>query len=134
MIKGAKATKVLFPDDPSNVHHSYLNDHVKMRVVHAGPKEHHIHHLHAHQWLNTPDSDNSSYLDSQAMGPGYSFTTEIAHGGSGNRNKTPGDSIFHCHFYRTSRKACGKCGARTTFSKKARSSTAMAVLRRCTCT
>ena len=99
LVKGAKATKVLFPDDPSNVHHSYLNDHVKMRVVHAGPKEHHIHHLHAHQWLNTPDSDNSSYLDSQAMGPGYSFTTEIAHGGSGNRNKTPGDSIFHCHFY-----------------------------------
>jgi hypothetical protein len=99
LIKGAKATKVLFPDDPSNVHHSYINDHVKMRVVHAGPKEHHIHHLHAHQWLNTPDSDNSSYLDSQAMGPGYSFTTEIAHGGSGNANKTPGDSIFHCHFY-----------------------------------
>ncbi len=99
LIQGAKATKVLFPDDPSNVHHSYINDHVKMRVVHAGPKEHHIHHLHAHQWLNTPDSDNSSYLDSQAMGPGYSFTTEIAHGGSGNRNKTPGDSIFHCHFY-----------------------------------
>jgi manganese oxidase len=99
LIKGAKATKILFPDDPSNVHHSYINDHVKMRVVHAGPKEHHIHHLHAHQWLNTPDSDNSSYLDSQAMGPGYSFTTEIAHGGSGNANKTPGDSIFHCHFY-----------------------------------
>ena len=99
LIPGAKATKVLFPDDPSNVHHSYINDHVKMRVVHAGPKEHHIHHLHAHQWLNTPDSDNSSYLDSQAMGPGFSFTTEIAHGGSGNRNKTPGDSIFHCHFY-----------------------------------
>jgi hypothetical protein len=98
LIKGAKATKVLYPDDPSNVHHSYLNDHVKMRVVTAG-KEHHIHHLHAHQWLNTPDSDNSKYLDSQAMGPGYSFTTEIAHGGSGNRNKTPGDSIFHCHFY-----------------------------------
>jgi len=99
LVKGPKATKVLFPEDPSNVHHSYINDHVKMRVVHAGPKEHHIHHLHAHQWLNTPDSDNSSYLDSQAMGPGYSFTTEIAHGGSGNRNKTPGDSIFHCHFY-----------------------------------
>ena len=96
---GPKATKVLYPDDPSNVHHSYLNDHVKMRVLHAGPKEHHIHHLHAHQWLRTPDDDNSSYLDSQAIGPGYSFTTEIAHGGSGNRNRTPGDSIFHCHFY-----------------------------------
>ncbi|HEX8148785.1 MAG TPA: hypothetical protein VF591_16505 [Pyrinomonadaceae bacterium] len=96
---GGKATKVLYPDDPSNVHHSYIGDHVKMRVVHAGPKEHHIHHLHAHQWLRTPDDDNSSYLDSQALGPGYSFTTEIAHGGSGNRNQTVGDSIFHCHFY-----------------------------------
>ena len=69
-----------------------------MRVMHAGPKEHHIHHLHAHQWLHTPESDNSTYLDSQAQGPGYSFTTEIAYGGGGNRNKTPGDAIFHCHF------------------------------------
>jgi hypothetical protein len=96
---GLKATKVLFPDDPSNVHHSYIGDHVKMRVVHAGPKEHHIHHLHAHQWLQTPDDDNSTYLDSQALGPSFAFTTEIAHGGSGNRNQTVGDSIFHCHFY-----------------------------------
>lgn len=99
LILGRKATKVLYPDDPSNVHHSYIGDHVKMRVVHAGPKEHHIHHLHAHQWLQTPDDDNSTYLDSQAVGPGYAFTTEITHNGSGNRNKVVGDSIFHCHFY-----------------------------------
>ncbi len=99
LITGRKATKVLYPDDPSNVHHSYIGDHVKMRVVHAGPKEHHIHHLHAHQWLQTPDDDNSTYLDSQAVGPGTAFTTEITHGGSGNRNKVVGDSIFHCHFY-----------------------------------
>jgi manganese oxidase len=99
LITGFKATKVFFPDDPSNVHHAYMNDNVKMRVGHAGPKEHHIHHLHAHQWLHTPESDNSTYLDSQAQGPAYSFTTEIAHGGAGNRNRTPGDSIFHCHFY-----------------------------------
>jgi len=99
LITGRKATKVLYPDDPSNVHHSYIGDPVKMRVVHAGPKEHHIHHLHAHQWLQTPDDDNSTYLDSQALGPGYAFTTEIVYGGSGNRNKVVGDSIFHCHFY-----------------------------------
>jgi hypothetical protein len=99
LILGRKATKVLYPDDPSNVHHSYIGDHVKMRVLHAGPKEHHIHHLHAHQWLQTPDDDNSTYLDSQAVGPGYAFTTEITHGGSGNRNEVVGDSIFHCHFY-----------------------------------
>ena len=99
LILGRKATKVLYPDDPSNVHHSYIGDPVKMRVVHAGPKEHHIHHLHAHQWLQTPDDDNSTYLDSQALGPGFAFTTEIVHGGTGNRNQVVGDSIFHCHFY-----------------------------------
>lgn len=96
---GPKATKAFYPDDPSNVYHSYLRDHTKFRVLHAGSKEHHIHHLHAHQWLFSPDSDKSSYLDSQALGPGSSFTAEIAHEGSGNLNLTPGDSIFHCHFY-----------------------------------
>ena len=96
---GPKATKAFFPDDPSNVYHSYLNDHTKFRVLHAGSKEHHIHHLHAHQWLFAPDSDKSTYLDSQAIGPGSSFTAEIAHHGGGNLNKTVGDSIFHCHFY-----------------------------------
>lgn len=97
--QGRKATKALYPDDPSNVYHSYIGDHVKMRVLHGGSKEHHIHHLHAHQWMRTPDSDNSAYLDSQAFGPGYSFTTEITYYGSGNRNQTVGDAIFHCHFY-----------------------------------
>ena len=96
---GRRATKVFYPEDPSNVHHSYLRDHVKFRVLHAGSKEHHIHHLHAHQWLYSPDSDESAYLDSQAIGPGDSFTHEIAYNGSGNRNQTVGDSIFHCHFY-----------------------------------
>jgi manganese oxidase len=97
--QGPKATKAFFPDDPSNTYHSYLGDHTKFRVLHAGSKEHHIHHLHAHQWLYAPDNDNSSYLDSQALGPGTGFTAEIAKGGSGNQNLTPGDSIFHCHFY-----------------------------------
>jgi hypothetical protein len=96
---GRKAQKAFYPDDPSNVYHSYLRDHLKMRILHGGSKEHHIHHLHAHQWLHTPDSDNSAYLDSQALGPGSSFTTEMVHNGSGNRNQTSGDSIFHCHFY-----------------------------------
>ncbi|MFL6196944.1 MAG: copper oxidase [Thermoanaerobaculia bacterium] len=98
-LPGAKATKAFFPDDPSNVHHGYLNDHTRFRVLHAGTKEHHIHHLHAHQWLYTADSDKSSYLDSQAIGPGASFTAEITYDGGGNVNHTVGDSIFHCHFY-----------------------------------
>lgn len=97
-LVGPKATRALYPDDPSNVHHSYINDHVKFRNLHTG-KEHHIFHLHNHQWLFSPNDDNSNYLDAQAIGPGSSYTYEISFGGSGNRNKSAGDAIFHCHLY-----------------------------------
>jgi hypothetical protein len=95
---GPKATKAFYPDDPSNVHHSYTSDFVKFRNVHTG-KEHHIFHLHNHQWLFSPNDDNSNYLDAQGIGPGAGYTYEINFGGSGNRNKSAGDAIFHCHFY-----------------------------------
>lgn len=98
LVTGPKATKAFYPDDPSNVYHTYINDHTVFRNIHVGV-EHHIFHLHSHQWLQTPNDDNSTYLDSMAIGPGASYTYEIAYGGSGNRNKTPGDAIFHCHFY-----------------------------------
>jgi manganese oxidase len=92
------ATVAYYPDDPSNVYHSYLRDHVKFRI-HNAANQAHVHHQHAHQWLHTPNSDDSLYLDSQLIVPGSSYTLEIAYGGSGNRNFTAGDSIFHCHFY-----------------------------------
>ncbi len=99
-----------FKDDPSNVHHSYLNDRVRFRNLHVG-KETHVFHLHAHQWESTPGG--GSYLDSQTIAPGQAFQYEIYRGGlrhqgsvpqwetngSGNRNRTVGDSIFHCHLY-----------------------------------
>ncbi|HEV2761387.1 MAG TPA: hypothetical protein VGV38_00230, partial [Pyrinomonadaceae bacterium] len=93
-----KPVGALYPDDPSNVHHSYLGDPVRYRNMHVG-KETHVFHLHAHQWLQSPRDDNSTYLDSQTISPGASFTYEINYGGSGNRNLTPGDAIFHCHLY-----------------------------------
>jgi manganese oxidase len=96
---GRKATKAFYPDDPSNVYHSYLGDHVRFRVLHSGAAVHHVHHHHAHQWLRSPETSQSNYLDSQAIGPGSSFSAELVFGGSGNRNLTTGDSIFHCHFY-----------------------------------
>ncbi len=96
---GDPALLTQYPDDPSNVHHSYLNDNVKFRNLHAGPKETHIFHLHAHQWLGTIDGDNSTYLDSQTIAPFQAFAYDILYGGSGNRNRTAGDSIFHCHLY-----------------------------------
>jgi hypothetical protein len=94
-----KATRALYDDDPSNVYHSYINDRVKFRVLHAGTGVSHVHHLHAHQWVHSPNSDGSTYLDSQLINPGSAYTQEIAFNGSGNRNKVVGDSIFHCHFY-----------------------------------
>jgi len=93
-----KATKVLYPADPANIHHSYMNDHTKFRNVHVG-KEQHVFHLHNHQWLFNPNDPDSNYLDAQGIGPGAGYTYEINFGGSGNRNKSAGDSIFHCHFY-----------------------------------
>ena len=89
----------LYPDDPSNVHHSYIGDPVRFRNMHAGPKETHVFHLHAHQWVQDKHDSNSVYLDSQTISPGSVFSYEVHYGGSGNRNFTVGDSIFHCHLY-----------------------------------
>jgi manganese oxidase len=96
---GKKPTGAMYPDDPSNVHHSYLNDPVRFRNIHAGPKETHVFHLHAHQWVQDVSDAGSTYLDSQTISPGATFSYEINWGGSGNRNLSPGDSIFHCHLY-----------------------------------
>ena len=93
------AKRALYPDDPSNVHHSYMGDPVRFRNMHAGPKETHVFHLHAHQWVQDKHDPNSVYLDSQTLSPGAAFSYEIHYGGSGNRNFTVGDSIFHCHLY-----------------------------------
>ncbi len=98
-LAAPKATLAYFPDDPSNVYHSYVQDHVKFRILNVGAFLTHVHHQHAHQWLHTPNDPNSSYLDSQMISPGAAFTLEVDYNGSGNRNQTAGDSIFHCHFY-----------------------------------
>ena len=95
---GPKANVVLYPGDPSNVHHSYTGDFTKFRNTHVG-KEQHVFHLHNHQWLFNASDDNGNYLDAQGIGPSVGLTYEINFGGSGNRNKTSGDAIFHCHFY-----------------------------------
>ncbi len=92
------ASEAYYPHDPANVNHSYIGDFVKIRNLHSG-KEQHIFHLHNHQWLFNPNDDNSNYIDAQGIGPGSGYTYEIAFGGSGNRNKTVGDAIYHCHFY-----------------------------------
>lgn len=95
---GPKATFAIGAEDPANIHHSYTGDFTKIRNSHVG-KEQHVFHLHNHQWLYNPNDDGSNYMDAQGIGPGGSYTYEINLGGSGNRNKSAGDSIYHCHFY-----------------------------------
>ncbi|OGI45206.1 MAG: hypothetical protein A2V92_05240 [Candidatus Muproteobacteria bacterium RBG_16_65_31] len=95
---GPKATFAIGAEDPANIHHSYTGDFTKIRNTHVG-KEQHVFHLHNHQWLYNPNDDNSNYMDAQGTGPGAGYTYEINFGGSGNRNKSAGDSIYHCHFY-----------------------------------
>lgn len=87
-----------YPDDPGNTHHSYLGDRVVFHNLHAGPKETHVFHLHAHQWRAGSDGQGA-YRDSQTIAPLQAITYEIDHGGGGNLNLTVGDSIFHCHLY-----------------------------------
>ena len=78
---GPKATKALYPDDPSNVYHSYMRDHVKFRILHAGTNITHVHHQHAHQWLHSPNNDTSHYRDSQMISPGAAYTLELIYHG-----------------------------------------------------
>lgn len=116
---GDPALLEFYADDPSNVHHSYLNDAIVFRNFHAGPKETHVFHLHAHQWFGGNDENRGAYLDSQTVAPQQGFSYRVFHSpadqyrepagpvgngwwetvGSGNRNRTVGDSIFHCHLY-----------------------------------
>ncbi|MEZ5867862.1 MAG: hypothetical protein R3D46_05095 [Defluviimonas denitrificans] len=70
-----------FSDDPSNVHHSYLNDPIVFRNFHAGPKETHVFHLHAHQWFAGNDGGRGAYLDSQTVAPQQGFSYDIYQGG-----------------------------------------------------
>ena len=85
------------------IHRTFITHTLVTRSVSAtcmpGPKETHVFHLHAHQWVQDKHDPNSLYLDSQTISPGAVFSYEIHYGGSGNRNLAPGDSIFHCHLY-----------------------------------
>ena len=95
----------------SNVLHSYPNDPYKLRYAHAGVKETHVFHFHAHTWLvepkdsgtagTSPSATNmpeSQTIDSQTYGPGEAWTADLLFG-AGSKPGTVGDSIFHCHLY-----------------------------------
>ena len=95
----ARRPRRSIPDDPSNVHHSYIGDHVKFRNLHAGTER--APHLPPARAPVAAHAEQRQVELPRQPGdrPGSAYTYEITYGGSGNRNQTVGDSIFHCHFY-----------------------------------
>jgi hypothetical protein len=105
-----------FSDPSTTTPHSYQRDPMKFRIIHTGSEVFHVFHLHGGgiRWRFNPKADpthsygdtglnkapvvysQSQRLDSQAFGPGESYTLEIE-GGSGGVQQGAGEFLFHCH-------------------------------------
>jgi hypothetical protein len=100
----------LFGDPVTPILRAYRGDPCRVRLVHAGVKEHHVFHLHVHQWHAVPTDTavpstwrpgaprGSQLLDSITIGPQTGFTIDPLYG-SGSRQHAFGDIIWHCHLY-----------------------------------
>ncbi|MDN5914180.1 MAG: multicopper oxidase domain-containing protein [Pseudonocardia sp.] len=101
----------LFGDPVTPIFRAYKGDPARVRVIHAGVKETHVFHLHVHQWRAVPEDSGrpsvdgidsldhrSQLLDSITIGPQAAITIDPLYG-SGSRQHTPGDVIWHCHLY-----------------------------------
>ena len=77
---------------------SYLGESIKLRVVHAGNAEFHVHHLHAWDRRRGPrekQAPGSPFEAPQLLSPGRALT--LATAGTGNLPSTAGDFLVHCH-------------------------------------
>lgn len=99
----------LFGDPVTHVQRAYRGDPCRVRLVHAGVKETHIYHLHVHQWravaadtaqpsTTNPVDKGSQLLDSITISPQCAMTIDPLYG-SGSRQHSVGDIIWHCHLY-----------------------------------
>ncbi|MGE4164167.1 MAG: multicopper oxidase domain-containing protein [Vicinamibacterales bacterium] len=95
----------LFGEPATPVLRAYAGDPVRIRLVHAGIKEHHVFHLHVHQWRLVPQDTaapgagkGSQLVDSITIGPQTCFDIDPLYG-AGSRQAAPGDVIWHCHLY-----------------------------------
>jgi manganese oxidase len=104
-----------YGDPGVHIPRGYVGDPTKMRLLNAGPGQHHVHHLHGggDRWRASPTGDDtqmdigltknnkinqskSERVDVQSIGPGESFTAEIE-GGAGGVQRAAGDFLYHCH-------------------------------------
>lgn len=105
----------LFGEPVTPVFRAYRGDPCRVRLVHPGVKETHVWHLHVHQWRaipqdvappsvhgclpdGSPAPKGSQLLDAITIGPQTAVTIEPLYG-SGSRQRSFGDVIWHCHLY-----------------------------------
>jgi hypothetical protein len=75
---------------------SYLGEPVKLRVLHAGSAEFHIHHLHAWRKGQLAKQEAASPFEApQLLSPGSGIT--LGTSGAGDFPTAAGDFIVHCH-------------------------------------
>lgn len=77
---------------------SYLGEPIKLRVVHAGSAEFHVHHLHAWDRRRGPrekQAPGSPFEAPQLLSPGRALT--LATAGAGDFPTAAGDFLVHCH-------------------------------------
>ena len=119
---------IRFPDDPSNVYHSYMGDPVKYRIASAGSSAAHVHHQHAHQWLHSPNASASHYLDSQTLTPGSTYS-KWSTAARAIATKPSATRFSTATSIPTSPRACGPCGGCTTSLRTAHAWTRTPVVR-----
>ena len=104
-----------FGDPSTPVPRSYVGDPVKWRLLHGGSEVFHVHHLHGGsiRWRRQPKTEDSHFtdgfnkfpslqtqastrIDSQSIGPSEAFDQELECG-SGGCQQGVGDFLYHCH-------------------------------------
>jgi FtsP/CotA-like multicopper oxidase with cupredoxin domain len=102
-------------DPATPIARAYVGDPTKFRILHGGPGQHHVFHLHGggDRWRFQPHTEDSQFddgllkqnpvlrsaserLDVQDMGPGEAYDLEIE-GGAGGVQQSVGDFLYHCH-------------------------------------
>ncbi|MFY0566864.1 cupredoxin [Archangium lansingense] len=75
---------------------SYLGERIKLRLIHAGSAEFHIHHLHGwRRGQRAKQAPSSPFEAPQLLSPGNGRTLTSA--GAGDFPTAAGDFIVHCH-------------------------------------
>ncbi len=87
-----------FGDPATPVLKAYIGDPVRIRLVHMGPKETHVFHLHFYQWHHIAHNEDTPIIDAITISPQTGHTIVPLYG-AGGRQGAPGDVIWHCHLY-----------------------------------